>query len=189
MNKPVFAFEKTPFWRGFLQVIRTGIFICAVVDIVVMFVAVLMRYVFHEDFFGYEEILLTVILWMYYLGAAYATYNETHIRGDIASFLFKTGKQKKFYNISMVAFSIIIMSFWIVWGFQYASWNVLSGGTSSALHIPLWIGQIAIYVGILGLFFFAILNLVRYIKMKPEDFVADQEQEKQLEEGVEADVV
>ena len=91
MNKPTFKFEKTPVWRAFLQVIKTGIFVCAAVDIVVMFVAVVMRYIFHEDFFGYEEILMNVILWMYYLGAAYATYNETHIKGDVMSFVFKTG--------------------------------------------------------------------------------------------------
>lgn len=174
MNKPTFRFEKTPVWRAFLQVIKTGIFVCAAVDIVVMFIAVVMRYIFHEDFFGYEEILMNVILWMYYLGAAYATYNETHIKGDVMSFVFKTGKQKKFYNLSMVIISIIIMAFWVVWGFQYASWNIHSGGTSSALHIPLWIGQISIYIGILGLFFFAILNLAKYIVMKPEDFVADE---------------
>lgn len=181
MNKYYFKFESSKAWQAFLQVIKTGIFICAVITVAVMFIAVLMRYVFKLDFLGYEEIELTLILWLYYLGAAYATYNETHIKGDVMSFIFKSGKGKKFYNISIIVFSLIVMAFWVVWGFQYALWNITSGGTSAALHIPLWIVQIAIYVGILGLFFFAVLNLVRYIKMKPEDFVA--------EKGVEANVI
>jgi len=170
--KPTFAFENTKVWKFFLQLLRNITFVCAVISIVVMVTAVVLRYIFHKDFVGYEEIILLVALWMYYIGACYATYNETHIRGDMMSQLFKTGKSLKFYWVSIDTFSSVVMAFWVVWGFKWLIWNFKAWGTTTALHIPLFYSYLAIYIGILGLFFLCVFNLIKYIIMKPEDYDA-----------------
>lgn len=153
-----------------LKAIRFLIFVCGAVTLIVMVASVFMRYIMHMDFFGYEDIVLIFVLWLYYLGGIYATYEETHIRGDMMSHLFKTPKAKKYYNISLNVFAVVCMSFWIKWGFSYVKWNFLAGGRTSALKIPLIISQAAIYTGICGLFFYSVFHLIRYIKMKPEEF-------------------
>lgn len=176
MKKITFAFENTFLWNAILNAIRFLIFLCAAVALVVMVASVFMRYVMHMDFFGYEDVLMLFVIWMYYLGATYATYEETHIKGDMMSHLFKTPKAKKFYNISIYAFAVVCMAFWMKWGFGYVTWNFSTGGTTSALKIPLVASQIAIYVGICGLFFFSVLHLIRYIMMKPEYFIAKEDE-------------
>lgn len=180
MEKTALAIEKTFLWNLILKAIRLLIFLCGAITLLVMVSGVFMRYVLHKDFFGYEDIVLLFVLWLYYLGAVYATYEETHIRGDMMSYLFKTPKAKKYYNISLNAFGVVCMAFWMKWGFSYVVWNFFAGGKTSALKIPLVASQTAIYVGICGLFFYSIFHLIRYIKMKPEEF---------LTKGDECDVI
>ena len=180
MQRTTLAIEKTFLWNAVLKALRALIFICAVVALVVMVASVIMRYFLHMDFFGYEDIELLFILWMYYLGGAYATYEETHIKGDVLSFLFKSAKAKKFYTVSIHVFSVACMAFWMKWGFEYVMWNFNAGGKTSALKIPLIASQAAIYVGICGLFLYSLFHLIRYAKMKPEEF---------LKEGDKCDVV
>ncbi len=171
MEKTVLAIEKTFIWKVILKAIRFLIFLCGVVTLTVMVAGVFMRYIMHVDFFGYEDIVLLFVLWLYYLGGIYATYEESHIRGDMMSHLFKTPKAKKFYHISLNAFAVACMAFWMKWGFSYVSWNFMAGGKTSALKIPLIASQAAIYAGICGLFFYSAFHLIKYIKMKPEEFL------------------
>ncbi len=169
MENTTLAIEKTFLWQAFLKILKLLIFICGAVPLVIIFVSVFMRYVMHKDFFGYEDIVMLFTLWLYYLGAAYATWEESHIRGDMMSFLFKSGKAKKYYKISLNAFAVICMAFWMKWGFEYVVWNFNAGGKTSALKIPLIASELAIYFGICGLFFYSIFHLVKYIKMSPAE--------------------
>ena len=173
MQESTLAIEKTFLWNAILKSLRGLIFICAVVTLVVMVASVIMRYFFHLDFFGYEDIEMLFILWLYYLGGAYATWEETHIKGDVMSFLFKSAKAKKFYVVSIHVFSVACMAFWMKWGADYVIWNYNAGGKTSALKIPLIFPRLAIYVGICGLFIYSIFHLIKYIKMKPEEFLKE----------------
>jgi TRAP-type C4-dicarboxylate transport system permease small subunit len=176
MQRTTLAIERTFLWNAVLKVLRTLIFICAVVTLVVMIASVIMRYFLHMDFFGYEDIEILFILWMYYLGGAYATWEESHIKGDVVSFFFKSAKAKKFYKVSIQVFAVVCMSFWMKWGLEYVMWNFNAAGKTSALKIPLVASQAAIYVGICGLFIYSLFHLIKYIKMKPEEFLTEGDQ-------------
>lgn len=171
MEKTTLAIEKTFLWNAALKALRFLIFICGVIPLVLITISVFMRYVLHKDFFGYEDIVLLFTLWLYYLAATYATWEESHIKGDMMSFLFKSGKAKKYYNISLNAFGVICMAFWMKWGFEYVVWNFNAGGRTSALKMPLIASELAIYIGIFGLFFYSLFHLVKYIKMRPEELL------------------
>ena len=47
------------------------------------FMVVVIRYGFQGDLFAYEEWLLPICFWMYFLGSAIGTYEDTQIKADV----------------------------------------------------------------------------------------------------------
>ncbi len=41
-----------------------------------MFAEAFLRYVFKSDLFGIEEVLLLVVMWLYFIGGAYGSYEK-----------------------------------------------------------------------------------------------------------------
>ena len=77
-------------------------FILMVVPILVMLLlvtSVVMRYIFKMDLFGIEELMAIVAMWMYMIGAAYASYENSHIRADILETFIQNPKTKALFKI------------------------------------------------------------------------------------------
>lgn len=54
-----------------------------IILLIILGIVVFMRYVFHKDFFGYDELAVICAYYMYFFGASYAMYEGTHVRADI----------------------------------------------------------------------------------------------------------
>ena len=50
---------------------------------ITFFLVVFLRYVLEKDLFAYEEWLLMICCWMYFLGSALGTYYDTQINADL----------------------------------------------------------------------------------------------------------
>jgi TRAP-type C4-dicarboxylate transport system permease small subunit len=55
---------------------------------VTFLLVVLFRYVFRLDLFAYEEWLLPISFWLYFLASAVGSYQDTQIRADVLESLF-----------------------------------------------------------------------------------------------------
>ena len=56
---------------------------------ITFFLVVFLRYVLEKDLFAYEEWLLMICCWMYFLGSALGTYYDTQINADLMANLTK----------------------------------------------------------------------------------------------------
>ena len=81
--KPI---EKTFIWKLMEALMRWLLMISGVLLIVVITISVFMRYVLKSALFGSEEILALLAIWLYWIGGAYGSYEDSHIYAD------KTGK-------------------------------------------------------------------------------------------------
>jgi TRAP-type C4-dicarboxylate transport system permease small subunit len=122
---------------------------------------VLLRYVFELPILGIEEISVLLGEWVYFLGAAHATWRNEHIRGGLAS-LFLKGERAR---LVLRAFGDVVCLM-INCGLAYyaaAYWVdiVNSGRTSVYLSWPsaLWVTSMA-----LGLILMSIYLLLRALE-------------------------
>ena len=56
---------------------------------IMIFVQVLIRYLFKSPLFGLEEAETFLMIWVYFIGGAMASYEKTHIQCGIASVVTK----------------------------------------------------------------------------------------------------
>ena len=57
--------------------------LCSMMIAIGFSLVVVVRYVFHADLFAYEEIILPTAFALYFIGAARASYDDTHIKADL----------------------------------------------------------------------------------------------------------
>ena len=63
-----------------LEKVMTVIMIGSSIILTIMIgVSVYIRYVLHDSFRGNEELITLFAMWLYWIGAAYGSYEDTHI--------------------------------------------------------------------------------------------------------------
>ena len=79
---------------------------CVAVTVLIM-VAAAMRYIFHYDFYGSEEIILFTAFWLYFTGSISSSRDDTHITANMVSMF--TSNQKVIRAVEIVKSVICIL--------------------------------------------------------------------------------
>jgi len=142
------------------------IFISGSFITVAMFIQIILRYVFNSPLFGLEELLLIIVPWFYFFGAAYSVHTESLIKVDILSLIVKNPSIIKLFNIVSLVSSIIATSLFSYYGFKYAAWSAGNHVVSPTFFISLNYGFASLVMGavLMSLHFF--LLLLKEIKHK-----------------------
>ena len=69
--------------HALLRVINATIILSGCIMALTFFCVVVLRYGFSADLFAYEEWLLVIAFWFFFMGSAVATYENSHINADI----------------------------------------------------------------------------------------------------------
>ena len=70
--------ENSIVFRALLKVEVAVLIITSVLAAAFVFAGVFLRYVLKSNFFGQEEILTVVAMWLYWMGGIYGTYENSH---------------------------------------------------------------------------------------------------------------
>lgn len=149
-------------WNGIyaVQSMVNAFLLIATVTIVV--IQVFLRYVLKAPLMGIEEILLFPAIWLYMLGGASASWERTHIECGILTLYIKRPSTMKIFRLTKAMLSIGI-GFWLLrWAYWYLTYGMRVQKTSAILHIPLIIGQSAIFIGLSLMILFTIVELLEY---------------------------
>lgn len=129
------------------------------------------RYIFKSNFYGYEEIAVLVAFWLYFIGAAYGSYNNTHVSADIVDAYFKDGPAKRLLTLArnVVALSVCGLFTYFAFGFfEFGFMGPLGTGefkpTSMVWRIPLWTSYAAILTGLVFMEGYFLRDFVRSVK-------------------------
>ena len=145
-----------------LQSVINAFLLLATVSIVV--IQVFLRYVLKAPLMGIEEILLFPAIWLYMLGGANASWERTHIECGIMTLYIKRPLTMKLFRIVKSLLSIGIGSWLLYWAYWYFAYGMRVQKTSAILHIPLVIGQSAIFIGLCLMVFYAVIEFLDYIR-------------------------
>jgi len=106
-----------------------------------------LRYVFHINVYGIEEVVAFFAFWLYFAGAAYGAFEDSHIQADIVSYFVKNLKLLSIVQafVAGVVFLISILGIYAAWGM--VSFTFQMGSQTPVWRFPLWIPQGSVLFG------------------------------------------
>ena len=119
---------------------------------------VVFRYFLQMPVMWFEEIILYLVFWFYIAGAAYATYEHSHIKGGIVQIFIKNHPRVLACFQSGAAFLCLgLSSLLTVWSYNNFIWNLETGSRSTQLVLPLAYAQLSLPIGfiLMAVYFFA----------------------------------
>jgi TRAP-type C4-dicarboxylate transport system permease small subunit len=126
---------------------KTIIIVVTVMATTTMFLQVITRYVFEISISGLDELTGHTAVWLYLMGAAYGTYDRSHIKADMMHLFIKNQRILNGIRALSTAVAVVISSYMTVWSYGYVKWSILKHEVTPTLQIPTVWFQISILVG------------------------------------------
>ena len=165
--KPI---EKTALWKFMERLMSIILVIACALLVIIIGIAVFMRYVMNSTLFGNEEILALLAIWVYWIGGTYGSYEDSHISADMTDLFFRNQKVKRIVRIIVRGITVGITGIFAYWSIAYyAIRNITNGTLTTALRIPKVTSQIALTIAFCLMFLYAVYHLISEIHpMKDE---------------------
>jgi TRAP-type C4-dicarboxylate transport system permease small subunit len=159
MVKLLERFKGSLVWKALIRFQETLLVLTSLFVVLIMCVEVVLRYVFHSDFFGIEEVVVVAAFWLYFIGSAYGVYDKSHVKADIIPQLLSERAQSRLAVVISFVMSLLslVFSWWAVGMVCYAiEWMPRTTG----LRIPVFISQSSILVGYLLMSLYSIVHFL-----------------------------
>ena len=139
--------------------------ILSAVSLVLMFVwQCFLRYVLKAPLMGIEELMLLPTIWLYMLGGADASYENSHIECGILTLYIKKEKTKKRFQFVKSLLTFIIFTWLMYWGWKYAVYSFTLWKYTDLLYIPMFFLESAMFVGFALMTIYALRDVVIAVK-------------------------
>ena len=142
---------------------KVVIFLCSIVLVIgtliltgVLTWATAARYVFHINFYGWDERAVLLAFWLYFAGAAYGAFNRTHITVSIVDSYLQEGQLKKVLIFIRQLVTVIACGFFTYYTIRAFEFQFFGPGPRWAfrfqprtelLRIPMWASYLPILLG------------------------------------------
>lgn len=129
-----------PLWKLKLNILKFVMFVSSLAFTLAVFLQVVARYVFNYSLFGIEEFASFAGVIMYFVGAAYATHERSHISASLIDTIFGEGR----ITAGVHAFTRLL-AFLLTLYILNSLWDLLvftdrMGTRSTELRVPMiWI--------------------------------------------------
>ena len=158
---------NSPLTRGIKALYQSAIFLSGVIILLAMVAMVLLRYVFHMNLFGMDEIILCFVFWFYFFGGVNGSMEDSQIRADVVSVMIKSEKVKWGLRIFTRLIEIGVLCFLVAMSIGLFLTNCQRMPTTQGLKIPYIIPQFAIVVGFLLMLLYTVGHLLTQIADGP----------------------
>ena len=132
---------------------------------------VILRYGFQADLFAYEEWLLIICFWLYFMASALGTYEDSHVNADLLAYLTDNPRWNWLRALVVCTIELGVSVVIVYWAFlmiweeiaTYPNWQA-----TIALKIPFFVPRLAVLVGFSLMSFYSSLRLYVLLKLGPE---------------------
>lgn len=156
-----------------------------------MVYSVILRYVFKGNFYGSDEVIMLFAFWLYFMGAAYGSFEDSHIKADLLSVYLKDMHIKDLFTIISEFLTVIVNTIVLSWATRFFFSEIAKWGLSTSLKIPLIIPKSSIFFGFLLMEFYHVYYLQRHLHMyiktgvcsdpRPGDYISESLRNKHPE--------
>jgi TRAP-type C4-dicarboxylate transport system permease small subunit len=162
--------ENTVFWRGLQTFLKLGLILSASLVTIITFAAVITR-ALNINFLGYEEILIICAFWLYMLGAAYGSYEKSHITADIIVVMMPDNFLKAIIQILRNLLTLVLGIIFFLWALELFQWTVELQQKTPVWRIPVTVSQSSLLFGLTIVTFYNIVYLYDEIKVFVDKFI------------------
>lgn len=153
--------------RAVLLAQKTLLVLASLTMAVAFFLVVVIRYGFRGDLFAYEEWVLAVAFWLYFIGGAQGSWDDTHIKADFLSTFIANPSMRWLLSVLTNALELFVLGVLTWWALvmvgedvaKYPGWP-----TTVAWKIPYALPRLGICVGLALMAAYSLLHL--YVKLK-----------------------
>lgn len=139
---------------------------------------VVARYGFNADLFAYEEWLLVICFWMFFMASAMGTYDKSHINADLLGFVISNVKIVWWRNVIIEVLELLITLAIVYWASlmileelaAFPDWQ-----TTIALKIPFLVPRFGIWLGFTLMAMYSALHLYALWKTGAPDTREDNQ--------------
>ena len=172
MSLQVPSILRTPV-SAMLLVQKVILFTSSMLMAFVFFAVVILRYVFEADLFAYEEWVLMAAFWLYFIGGAQGSFDQTHIKADFMNAWIRNVRVKwaiANFTLFLEVLVCVVMSYW---GYlmvledvaKYPNWPM-----TVAWKIPFVVPRFGIFLGFVLMALYTAIHL--YVALRkgwPDD--------------------
>lgn len=155
--------EKTVFWRGLEKTLKAGLIVSASLVTLITFAAVITR-TFNINFKGYEEILIICAFWLYMLGAAYGSFEKSHITADIIVATMPECYAKALIAMLRNTLTLVLGIIFLYWAFNLFQWTIVMQTKTPVWRIPVTVSQSSLLFGLSIVTFYNAVYLYDEVK-------------------------
>lgn len=164
-------------YRGIISIQRVICYICAIALPLIITYQVILRYVLKAPLMGIEELMTFFIIWLYMMGGSVASEQRSHISCAILTLYIKKEKTMAIFNCCNNLFSMVVCVWLTRWAFWYFTYSLQLWKHSDILDIPMFFGESSMFIGLVFMLFFGLLELVDNTKKAISLFRAQSDEE------------
>jgi TRAP-type C4-dicarboxylate transport system permease small subunit len=121
---------------------------------------VVTRYILKINFNGFEEICILIIVWMYFIGSANASREQSHIAADMLALFVKNPNIKKRLQFFYRIVGLVVLGFMLYLSIDFMTFNMGHHAKTIILKWPLYLYHASMVAGFALMFFYDICHTI-----------------------------
>ena len=148
---------------GFCSIVMfvSSLGLAAILSIVTFY-----RYVLEADLNAYDEVVTLIAFWLYFTGAAYGAYNNTHVSADVVNAYAPEGPIRNALVFLRDLITVAVAALFTWYGYDFFMFGYLGplgigvAIPKTAVHkIPFWTSYLPIFGGLIIMTIYFFRNL------------------------------
>ncbi|MCD6363992.1 MAG: TRAP transporter small permease subunit [Synergistetes bacterium] len=149
-------------WKFLEKAERAILVIVSITVTVMVMTQVILRYIFKAPIMGTEELATLVGCWLYFIGAAHASRERSHIKADVLNVIVKNPRRMLWIKFSVTLFTLVMTSIFSKWAWNYILWSIKTPEYSPSLRVPVIYAQISLFLSAVLMAFYTLVELIDY---------------------------
>jgi len=129
-----------------------------------MFAETLARYVFGIGFFAIEDFVGYFAVWLYFVGAAVATYEKTQVTAELVEMVLKKPRTLNILRAIVSAISVIVAAIMTQWSYSFVVWSIRMHEKTPVHQIPFVYFQSSLLVGSFLMTVYFLMQMIENIR-------------------------
>jgi TRAP-type C4-dicarboxylate transport system permease small subunit len=133
--------------RTIVSLQRWFLFYLFALLILAMMLELLVRFFLKQSIFGLSDFIGFSSVWLYAIGASYASYERSHIKAEFVNVIVKSDRWRHLFRFVAAAVSTLMSIVFTKWSWDLCVYSVSIGEVTQAYPVPKVIFQSSFFVG------------------------------------------
>ncbi|MCF8108914.1 MAG: TRAP transporter small permease [Desulfohalobiaceae bacterium] len=130
-----------------VKIQRTFLFYLLLVLTAGMLLEIGVRYFFNQSIFGLSDFIGYSSVWLYAVGASFATYEKSHIKAEFINALVRSDRTRHIFRLIAALISAFMSAVFTKWSYELCVYSVQVGEKTQAYPVPKVVFQSSFFVG------------------------------------------